>query len=88
MFIKIVQDLFRIRVFLQFDHDANTILIGFIADILDTFYFLFADQVCHAFDKRGFVYLIRDRVNNDIELPTLRLDNIGFTAHDDLTLAS
>ena len=50
---------------LEFDHHAHTGLVGFVADVADTFEFLLVDQFGHALQERALVDLIGQLIDDD-----------------------
>ncbi len=58
----------------QLDHHAHAILVGLIAQLADTFEFLFLDQLGDALDQLGLVDLIGQLVDQDLLAATNLVD--------------
>ena len=64
-FVELIQDDFGVFVAFEFNHDACAVFIGFVAQFGDAFNGFFAHQLANFFHQLGFVYLIRDFINDD-----------------------
>ncbi len=85
--VKLVQDDVCIGVALQFDDDAITLAVGFVAQVGNALDALFLDQLSHFFDHRCLVHLIGNFGDDDLlAVATHRLDCRAAT-HDDRSAA-
>jgi hypothetical protein len=67
--IKLVQNFLRIGLLLELDHDTDTVLVGLVAQVADTHEPALLHEIGDLLDERGFVRLIGDLGDDDLERP-------------------
>ncbi len=87
LLVEAVQNLFREGVFFQFNNNANSVLIGLIAQVANAFYLLFAYQIRNLLDKRGLINLKRNFRYNDRVSALFSFNDFGNSAHNNSALA-
>ena len=85
MLIKLVKNYFRLGVTFDFQHNPYTILIRFVAQIRNAFYFLFVNKISDRFHQIAFVKLIGNLGNHNLRAVFFMFD-CGFSADGKLTL--
>ena len=81
--IKLVEHDVRHRVAAHFDHDAEAVAVGFVAQRADAFELLVAHQFADALDQMRLVHLIGNFGNDDGFALAAQLFEFDLAAHDD-----
>src|SRR5882724_3755745 len=88
MFEEIVDDDLRDRVTLQFDNDANAILVRFVANVADAIELLVVDELRGALNERGLVDVVGDLGNDEAFLAAFDLFDTDTPANLEAATAS
>ena len=80
---ELIEDQVRICVLFQFDADAKTLSVGFIADVVDTIDTLFLCKLRDRLDQLRLIDHVRD-LRYDDALTVLDLGDLGFRANGQL----
>ena len=83
---EVIRDDFWDGVLTDLDDDADTVFVGFIADIGDAFDDFVTDKGGDVFDHRGLVDLIWNLIDDDAGLAVFHLFDVIFGTDGDGTL--
>ena len=87
MLVKIVKNCFGAGVPFKFDDNTQSLTVWFVAQIGDSLYFFILNQFGDSGDKAGFINLLRNFCDDDLELAAFALFDIRFGAHNNFAAA-
>ena len=79
--VQLVEHDLRLGAFLNFQHNAHTHAVGFVAQVGDVFNSAFAHQLSDAFDQAGFIHLVGNFADDNLGPPARGGTDLSHTAH-------